>query len=240
MVRLKPDLASLAPKASWRERFKSLRYIWEVALLFLIVMGGIYAGVFTPTEGGAVGTFACFVLGFINRQLTSKGFFDALWESLKTSGMIYFMIIGAMIFSTFLTTSDIPVKLGAYIGALEINRWFILGAVLIVYVLLGFFMDMFGILLITMPILFPVLVTRLGFDPLVLGVLSVIAIGIGSITPPEGILVFAVYGIVRNVPMFTIFRGCMPFVWAMVACMVVIAAFPQISTLLPNLMMPYR
>ena len=150
------------------------------------------------------------------------------------------MIIGAMIFSTFLTTSDIPIKLGSFISSLEMNRWIILTAILIVYVILGFFMDIFGIILITMPIFFPLLVTQLGFDPLVLGVLSVVAIGIGSITPPQGILVFAVYGIVRNVPMFIIFRGCMPFVGAMIIFLVIIAAVPEISVLLPNLMMPYR
>ena len=154
--------------------------------------------------------------------------------------MIYFMIIGAMIFSTFLTSSEIPIWMGEFIGTFEVNRWVILSAILILYVILGFFMDIFGVLLITLPIFFPIVITRLGFDPVAFGVLSVLTICIGSVTPPVGVLVFAVYGIVREVPMYTIFRGCMPFVGAMIVCLIIVAAFPQISVVLPNLMMPYR
>ena len=239
-VLAKPQLGPAGPRASWRERFGSLRYIWEVVLLFCIVMGGLYAGIFTPTEAGAVGTFACFLLGLVNRKLTGKGFLNALGETLKTSAMIYFMIIGAMIFRTFLTSSDIPIRMGEYIVSMELNRWIILGAVMLLYVILGFFLDIFGILLITLPVLFPLMTSQLGFDPIVFGVLSVICICIGCVTPPVGVLVFAVSGIVRDVPMYTIFRGCVPYVGAMIVSLILLAVFPQISVVLPNLMMPYR
>ena len=238
--RVNPMIAPPGPKVNWRERLKALRGIWGIFILFIIVMGGIYAGVFTPTEAGAVGALATFILSVISRQLTWSGFINSLFETIKTTALIFLLIIGAMIFSTFLTASEIPITLGAYIENLEVNRYVILGAILMFYVITGFFMDIFALLLVSLPIVFPIVVLSLGFDPVFFGVLAVLTIAMGSISPPVGILVFAVHGIVREVPLFTIFRGCLPFLGAMFICLIILVAFPQISLVLPNLMLPYR
>lgn len=238
--RVNPALASPGPKVSWGARLKALRGIWGIFLLFIIVMGGIYAGVFTPTEAGAVGAFATFLLGVTSRQLTRQGFVNSLLETVKTTALIFLLIIGAMVFSTFLTATEVTITVGKLIEGWHVNPYIILTTILIFYVITGFFMDIFALLLVSLPIVFPIIVTQLGFDPVFFGVLAVLTIIMGSISPPVGVVVFAVHGIVRDVPLFTIFRGCMPFLGAMFVCLIILVAFPQISLVLPNLMLPYR
>ncbi|MBA7715327.1 C4-dicarboxylate TRAP transporter large permease protein DctM [subsurface metagenome] len=238
--KINPAIAPPGPKSNWKERLKAIRGIWGIVLLFIIVMGGIYTGVFTPTEAGAVGAFATFLLGAVSRQLTWQGFVDALLETVKTTAMIFLLIIGAMVFSTFLTTTEVTITVGNLIEGWDVNRYVTLGVILIFYVITGFFMDIFALLLVSLPIVFPIVVGSLGFDPVLFGVLSVITIAMGSISPPVGVVVFAVYGIVQDVPLFKIFRGCMPFLVAMLVCLILLVAFPQISLVLPDLMLPYR
>ncbi|MBA7670289.1 Sialic acid TRAP transporter large permease protein SiaM [subsurface metagenome] len=198
-------------------------------------MGGIYQGVFTPTEAGAVGAFAIFLLGLLNRQLTWQGFRISLFETIKTTAMIFLLIIGAMIFSTFLTTTEVTITLANYVEGLVVNRYVILAAILVFYVVCGFFMEIFALLLISLPVVFPI-VTSLGFDPLAFGVLSVLTIMMGAISPPVGVVVFAVHGIVKDVSLFTIFRGCLPLLGAMCVCLIILVIFPQISLVLPSFM----
>ncbi|MFC1846018.1 TRAP transporter large permease [Chloroflexota bacterium] len=238
--RVNPKLALPGPKVGWVERLVSLKDIWGIFLLFVVVMGGIYAGFFTPTEAGAVGAAATFLLGLASRQLTWKKFVDALLETVKTTALIFLLIIGAMIFSTFLTITEITITLANFIEGWQVNPYIILATILIFYVITGFFMDIFALLIVSLPIVFPIVVTTLGFDPVYFGVLAVLTIVMGSISPPVGVVVFAVHGIVRDVPLFTIFRGCLPFLAAMFVCLIILTAFPEISLLIPNLMMPYR
>jgi len=238
--RLDPGLAPLAAAASWRDRLIATKGIIGILVVFIIVMGGIYAGFFTPTEAGAVGAAAAFMLGLINRQITWKNFVSSLIDSGRITAMIMLLIIGAKLFSSFLTLTETPITLASMIEGLAVNRYIILSAVLIFYVICGFFMDIWALLIVSLPIIFPIIVASLGFDALHFGVLSVLTIMMGSISPPFGVVVFTVYGMVREVPLFTIFRGCMPFLGAMVVCLIILVAFPQISLVLPDLAIPYR
>ncbi len=236
--RLRPDLATPSPRVSWMDRIKGLKGLWGILVVFIIVMGGIYVGIFTPIEAGAIGAFATFILGLLNRQLTCRGFLDSLFETLNTTAMIFLIIIGAMIFGSFLTASEITITMANFIEGLEVSPYVVLMSILIFYIICGFFMEVFALLLVSLPVVFPI-VTSLGFDPLAFGVLSVLTIMMGAISPPFGIVVFAIHGMVRETPLFTIFRGCLPFLAAMFVCLIILVAFPQISLVLPNLMMSY-
>ncbi len=237
--RINPHLAPYGSKASWGERFKAFKGLWSILLLFIVVIGGIYAGIFTPTEAAAVGAFATFLIGLATRQLTWAGFRSSLYETVRSTAMIFLLIIGAMIFSSLLTATEVTIRLGELISSWQVNRFIILAAVLFVYVIGGFFMDIWALLIVSLPIAFPIVVDVLGFHPVLFGVLSVLTIMMGGITPPVGLVAFAVHGIVRDVPLFTIFRGCIPFVIAMLVCLIILVAFPEISLYLPGLMLPY-
>ncbi len=237
--RLNPALGPTASAFSWKERLISTKGIAGILVVFIIVMGGIYAGFFTPTEAGAVGVTAVFLIGLIGRQLTMKNFLESLLEASKVSAMIMLLIIGAKLFSSFLTLTEVPIALTNFIEELDVNRYIILAAVLVVYIICGFFMDIFAVLMVSLPIVYPILVLQLGFDPLYFGVLSVTTIMIGSISPPFGVIVFAMHGMTK-VPIFTIFRGCIPFLIVMVAGLIILTALPQISTVLADMMVPYR
>jgi len=199
--------------------------------------GGIYAGVFTPTEAGGAGAFATFVFGLAARRLPWNRFVNALVSTVKTSGMIFILIIGAMIFSSMLALSTLPFAIVEVIEQFAINRYVVLVAILIVFIILGFFLDIMSILLILLPVTFPV-TKALGFDPVLVGVLTIITVLMGQISPPVGIVVYSVSGIVKDVPVMTIFRGAMPYFFVMALSLVIFIVFPEISLLLPNLMRP--
>ncbi len=237
---LKPELGPSGPRYSWTEKFIALQGIWRILVVFILVIGGIYTGIFTPTESAAVGVFLVFILSIMKRQLTWNAFFDSIMGTVKISAMILLLVIGSMVFGTFLTSTETTVALANLIGQLEVNPYIILIAVMIFYIITGFFLDIYAVLLITLPILYPIVVLALGFDPLVFGVLSVLTVMIGSITPPVGVVVFAVAGRVKEVPIYEIFRGCMPFVVTMCVGLVLLIIFPGLSTLLPHSMLPLR
>ncbi len=239
LCRINPKIAKVAPKASWKERLLSIKGIWGVALAFILVMGGIYGGLFTPTEGGAVGVFIVLIISLIGRQLRWQGFINSLIETIVITAMIMLLIIGARIFSTFLATTDLTTSMANLVKLLSLDRWFIMAAVLIFYFLAGFILDEWAVLIVSLPIIFPI-ITSLGFDPIHFGVLAVLTIMLGSISPPFGVVVFTLHGMNKDVSVFTIFNGAMPFMWIMVVCLAILTAFPQISLALPNLMMPYR
>jgi len=162
-----------------------------------------------------------------------------LLEAGKISAMIMLLIFGAMMFSHFLTTSEIAQAIANTIEQANLNMYLVMAVIIIIYLILGCIMDIWALLIITLPIFFP-LITDLGFDPLQFGVLSVLCIMAGCITPPVGVVVFALSGMVRDVPLFTIFRGAMPYLVAMVVLIFLLVIFPQISTFLPDLMIPFR
>lgn len=235
--RRNPSLSGVAVRASWRERVVVLSKVWGIVVLFVLVMGGMYGGLFTPTEAGAVGAFGTLALGLAKRQITWKGFIASLSDTARVSGMILFIIVGANTFNYFVAITEVPFWLAQFVGTLPLPTFAIMLALLLMYIILGFIMDIIAVITLTVPIIYPVLL-NLGIDPVWFGVLVVLTIMIGNVTPPVGIVVYSMAGIVKDVPLSAIFRGVWPYLFAMLAAMAILIAFPQISLWLPNMMIP--
>lgn len=224
-----------AIKASWRTIPAIAVRVWPALLLAAVVMGGIWGGVFSPTEAGGIGAFAALIIALARRKLTKQNFIEALKDTTKTTAMIFVIVIGAMIFGAFITISGLPVALVTFLGGIEMPSTAVLVIILIVYVFLGCIMDTLAITLITLPIIFP-LILSLGFDPIWFGILYTINVEMALVTPPIGINVFIISGMAKDIPMYTIFRGVLPFLVAMVVCTALVIAFPQIALFLPGTM----
>jgi C4-dicarboxylate transporter, DctM subunit len=235
--RLNPSLGAAGPRATWRERFTSIHRIWGVLILFLLVLGGMYSGVFTPTEGGAVGAFGALIIGLSKRRISWKLFFSSLIDTGRIAGMIFLLIIGSTILNSFITITDIPFALANFVEGIAIDPITVVLILMIILIIFGFFMDIMALMIILIPIIYPLLV-NMGIDPVWFGVLVVLNIMIGNITPPVGIVVYTVAGLVKDVPLFTIFRGVWPFFFAMCVALFLLIAFPQISLILPHMMKP--
>ncbi len=230
---------SLSPKAmesySWKERFLSLRGTWGVLIMVVVVLGGIYAGVFTPTEAGAAGAVWVFLVSLALRRLGWKSLKDSLLETAKTTGTIFLIIIGGAIFGAFITISNIPFELSRALSTANVPPMVIIIGIMILYIILGTFMDVFALLLLTIPIFFPVIMA-LGFNPIWFGVLCVHVLAIGVITPPYGIHLFIIKAAVPQSHLSEIIRGVIPFIWAELVILAIYLAFPQLSLFLPSLM----
>lgn len=230
-----PLMGPPGPKTSMIEKIISLKTTWVVLLLFILVIGGLYMGVFSPTEAAGVGAFGAFIFGLARRRLGWQAIKSSFTETGKNTAMIFIIIMGAMILGYFLAVSRLPFELASIIGGLEVNRYIILALILVLYIFLGCLMDSMAMLLITVPIFFP-LIMSLGFNPIWFGVVMVRVCEIGLITPPVGLNVFIISGVARDVSMYTIFRGIVPFLIADVIHVALLVAVPQISLLLPSLM----
>jgi tripartite ATP-independent transporter DctM subunit len=235
--RLDKDVAPASEKAGWGERFRSLHNIISALVLILLILGGIYLGFFTPTEAGAVGLFGVLVLGITTRSLSMGGFIKAMFDSTMLVGRIFILITGAMIFGRFITFTEIPPHLAHTIVAANLHPYLVLCIVLAFYVFIGFVMDIMSIILLAAPILHPILV-QLGFDPVWLAALTMVTVLMGNISPPVGIVVYAMSGFVENASVLTIFRGTFPFLGMMLIGLILMILFPQISLFLPNFMSP--
>jgi len=231
--RLKPEIGPPSDKTTLKEKIRSLGGTWGMLLLFLIVMGGIYFGIFTPTEAAGVGAFGAFLFALIKRKMNMETFIQSLLQTGRTTAMIFLIIIGANIFSTFLGLARLPMELADFIGTLALPKLVILAGIILVFVLLGCVMDCYAIMILTVPIIFPV-IEALQFDPIWFGVLMVIVLEVGLITPPVGLNVFVLKAAAPNVPLSTIFRGIWPFLIAAVVAICLIIIFPDIATYLPN------
>lgn len=235
-VKLNPHLAPATPgEISLREKILALSGIWETLLVFLIVMGGIYLGFINPTEAGAIGATALFVLILLKGKLTFKNLTTSLLEATRISVLVLFLVAGANVFSYFLALSTIPMAVSNWMASLEVSRYFILSIIVLIYLIMGCFLDAISMMVLTMPVIFPVIKT-LGFDPIWFGVICVIMMEAGLITPPVGLNVYTLAGVVKDVPMETIFRGAMPFLFAMIVVVILITIFPQIALFLPSMM----
>jgi C4-dicarboxylate transporter DctM subunit len=234
-VRKNPSLAPPGPKSSVREKFRSFAGILETLLLFALVMGGIFFGLFTPTEAAAVGAFMTLLIAMIRKQLYWKGFIQSLADSTKISCMIMVIVTGAVIFGHFMAITRIPYLLADYVSSLPLPPHAIIGVIILVYLVGGCFMDALAMIMLTIPIFFPV-VQALGFDPIWFGVVIVLITEMGVITPPVGINVYVVYGVARDVPLEKIFRGVFPMLIALLVCNLLLILFPQIALWLPSLM----
>lgn len=236
LVKKNPDLApARVIKATYRERLKASKDVIPFLIIFIISIGGIYLGVFTPTEAAAVGAFGAFVFSFVSRRLNVKKLFKALDESVRLTAMIFLILIGTTVFSQFLSISRIPVKLTSYIGSLTINPYIILTLILIVYLILGLFLEGLSIFVLTLPIVYPI-ITDLGFDGLWFGIIMVMVTNIGLLTPPLGLNIFIIKGVAQHIPISAIFRGVTPMVIAMLISVVIVIIFPELITILPDYM----
>jgi len=233
--RRNPDLGPPGPSVPLKEKILALKDIWAALVLFLLVIGGLYLGIFVPSEAAAVGAFGALVIGLANRSLSRQDFFRGLFDTARLTAMIFVIIFGANVFGYFVARTKIPFLIVGFINGLAMHRLAILAVILFIYVLLGCVMEAYAMIVLTLPIYFPLILT-LGFDPIWYGVLMVIMIEMGMITPPVGLNVYVVHGVARDVPLMDIFRGALPFVIAMVICIIILVAFPQVALFLPNTM----
>ncbi|GGF39908.1 C4-dicarboxylate ABC transporter permease [Youhaiella tibetensis] len=220
---------------SWRARLKASSSSAPLLAVIVLSIGGIYAGVFTPVEASAVGAALVILIAFGMRAIGPRGLWDAVLETVKTSAMLYMIMVGANVLNPFLAMTDLPRALGSTLTGFGLGSYGTLVLILLTYVVLGMFLDGLAMLVLTVPMFFPV-VTGLGFDPIWFGVVVVVVIEMGMITPPVGLNVFVVKTAAQDVPMATIFRGVTPFLLAMLVGLALIILVPQIALLLPNSM----
>ena len=234
-VKAKPMAAPSSPETvSFMEKVVSLKSVWELIVGFLLVMGGLYLGFFTPTEAGGMGAFFLFVVTLFKRKLNWAKLKIALQETAKISIMIFIILAGAYVFTYFMALSMIPMKLAGWLTSLEMSRYFILAIILIGYLVLGCFLDATSMMVMTLPVIFPTIL-KLGFDPIWFGVISVLMMEAGLITPPLGLNIFVISG-VADVPIEVVFRGAIYFLLAIFVVVFLITSFPQIALFLPGLM----
>ncbi|MBN2062377.1 MAG: TRAP transporter large permease [Deltaproteobacteria bacterium] len=230
----KPQLAPAGPSTSLKQKVVSLGGIFEAVLLFMLTIGGLFMGLFSPTQAGAIGAFGAFLIGLFRGKLRFYNTINAIKDGLKTSCMVLFIISGAAVFGHFLAISNIPFMLADWVGNLPIPPMAIMGVMVLIYFVGGFFMDSMALIVVTIPIFFPI-VTRFNFDPIWFGVIIVMVGEMGVITPPVGVNVFVIKGIAPEVPLNEIYRGIMPFLLAIIVLTVLLLFFPEIATFLPTL-----
>jgi tripartite ATP-independent transporter DctM subunit len=235
MTRHDPEHAPAGERTSWPDRWRALRGIWGVALLVVVVLGGIYGGLFTATEGAGFGAFGAFLFALARRRLTWLSLYQILVESARTTAMLFTLLIAASIFANFVNYTTMPTDLKEWITHLGLSPIMIVVAMMGIYILLGTVMEELTMVLLTIPLFFPI-VTSLGFDPVWFGVLIVMIVQIGLISPPVGMNLFVLNSLLPGVSLGQIFRGCWPFVAIMVGVLGLRVAFPGLSLWLPSLM----
>jgi tripartite ATP-independent transporter DctM subunit len=234
-IRLKATMAPRGPKVALKEKILSLKDTWAMILIFLLVIGGIYRGVFTPTEAGAIGATGALLIGLVKRQLSWQKFIKALLDTGRTVAMLFLLFIGAYVLGYFLAASEAPHQISDFIGNLPWPPHALLAAILMIYLLLGCVMNLLPAIIVTLPIFFPTILD-LGFDPIWFGVIVVIIAEMGLITPPVGMNVFVIKGVAKDVNIAKIYLGIVPFLLAMVVSVFILAFFPKIALFLPNAM----
>ena len=230
----RPQLGPAAPPTRWAARFASLTGVIETLVLFIVVMGGMFAGFFTPTEAAAIGAAGTLVIALVKRQLTIHKVIRSLQETVRTSCMVMIIVTGAVIFGRFLAVTRIPYELASFLANLPLPGWGVMGLIILFYLLAGCFVDALGLILLTIPIFYPV-VLQLGYDPIWFGVIIVVVTQMGVISPPVGVCVYVVSGIARDVPLQTVFRGALPFLAALIVAAILLIAFPRLCLFLPEM-----
>ncbi len=230
--------SSLGPaceKHSWKERFRSLNGVIETVILFVVVMGGMFLGLFTPIEAAAIGTLGSFIIAFVKKEMNFHKLKQIILETVRTSTMVFFIVAGATVFGRFLAVSRIPFTLANFFISLPLPGWSILALIILFFLVAGCFIDALALVLLTIPIFYPVIL-ELGFDPVWFGVIVVVITQMGVITPPVGVNVYVVSGIERDIPLPVIFKGAMPYLLMLIISAVILIIFPQISLFLPGIL----
>lgn len=230
-----PEHAPAGKHSTWQERWAALRGIWGVVLLVIVVLGGIYGGLFTATEGAGFGAAGAFLFALARKRLTWKILYQVLVESARTTAMLFTLLIAATMFANFVNFTSMPNDLKELITNSGLSPIFIITAMMFIYIVLGTVMEELTMVLLTIPLFFPI-VTALGFDPVWFGVLIVMIVQIGLISPPVGMNLFVINTLLPKVGLGNIFKGCWPFVVVMIFVLGLLIAFPQLSLWLPSLM----
>lgn len=236
ICRVNPNIGPAGPSVSWKARFASLTGVIDMLILFLVVIGGLFAGIFTPTEGGAIGAGGALILCLIRRRISWRGFLDSLGDTAVVTSMIFVILSGAFIFGRFMALSGLTAAIIDWLSSGYMPPYAVIWLVFVVYLIGGCFMEFASLGALTIPILFPI-ITNLGFNPVWFGVFCVVSGELAMITPPVGINVFVLKAVAPEVPLYTIYKGALPFVIAVVVLVILIIYTPQIALFLPNLMM---
>jgi tripartite ATP-independent transporter DctM subunit len=234
LTKKNPALGPPGPLAPRKEKFTALFRTWDVIVLFLLVIGGLYLGIFTPTEAAGMGAFGAFCFAIFRGKMTWESFKKSLTSTVSTTGMLFIIVLGAMILGYFFSVTRLPVEFATMVSELPVNRYVVLLFIIIVYLILGCLMDSLAIVLLTVPVFFP-LIIELNFDPVWFGIIVVKVTEMGLISPPVGLNVYVIHGITK-VPMPTIFRGVIPFLLADICELILLISIPQLSLFLPELM----
>jgi C4-dicarboxylate transporter, DctM subunit len=232
LARLKPHLMPVTPSLPMRERIQALWGTWKLVLLFLLAVVGIYAGWFSPTEAAAVASFAAIVIGFVTGSLTLRGLWEAGMETVQTTAMLFIIVIGAFIFSRLIVLTQFPLTLTVWVKEMGLTPWMVILAIVALYLLLGTFLEEVSTLLITVPVLLPV-IKGIGYDPVWFGVFVTVMSTVGLISPPVGLTVFVVQSQNPEIPLQKIFRGVMPFLYADFVLLAALVMFPALALWLP-------
>jgi C4-dicarboxylate transporter, DctM subunit len=237
---LRPGFLPKGTQTSWRESFATLKDIWAPALLFVFVIGGLYGlpylPRFTPTEAGGVGATGAFLIGVFTGRLDKAKILASLLQATRTAAAVFTVLIGALIFGYFLTVTQTPQKVTEFLTGLGLGSYGVLAVIMVMYLVLGCLMDAMAMIILTVPIVFPV-VSQLGFDPIWFGVIIVMTVELGLIHPPVGMNVFVIKSVVKDVSFTTIFKGVIPFVVTDIVRLIILIAFPLLATWLPQHMM---
>ena len=229
----RPDFLPSGPRSSWKERIAGLRDIWATLLLFIFVIGGLYGGLFTPTEAGGMGAAGAFLIGVLRGKLSRQEIRRSLLQAVRTAAAVLTVLIGALLFGYFLTVTQTPQKVTAFLVALGFGRYGVLTLIMLMYLVLGCLMDALAMIILTIPIIFPV-IRELGFDPIWFGVIIVMTVELGLIHPPVGMNVFVIKSVVQDVTFSTIFVGVLPFILTDLIRLVILIAFPILALWLPS------
>ena len=235
IVWARPKYLPAGPRTQWRERLKGLRDIWATLLLFCFVIGGLYGGLFTPTEAGGMGAGGAFLIGVLRGRLTRLDIRRSLLQATRTAAAVFTVLIGALLFGYFLTITQTPQKVTAFLTGLGLGRYGVLALIMVMYVVLGCLMDALAMVILTVPIIFPV-IKELGFDPIWFGVIIVMTVELGLIHPPVGMVVFVIKSVIQDINFSTIFVGVLPFIATDLIRLVILIAFPAIALWLPSRM----
>ncbi len=236
LVHTRPSLAPVSAEAApWREKWRALYRVWEPLVVFLTVIGGIYLGIFTPTEAGAIGATILFGFALFKGKVSRANLLEALYNTTRISVMVLLLVAGANVFSYFLALTTIPMQAASWAANLETSPYVILTLFILMYLFLGCFLDAISMMVLTMPVIYPVIL-ELHFDPIWFGVLAVLMMEAGLITPPMGLNIFTVAGVAPEVPIVTIFRGVMPFLISIFLIVLLIVLFPDLVLFLPGAM----
>ncbi|MCM2320135.1 MAG: TRAP transporter large permease [Pseudomonas sp.] len=232
-VRLNPGSGPAGARSGWKERLSALKGVWGINLIFIVVMGGIYAGIFTPTEAAGIGASGAFLIALFSGKLSFSMMYSSLSNAVRTTAMLFFLVIGALVFSNFINLTGLPMMLRDWVMGQGFSLFGVILVLIVIYMLLGCVLESMSMILLTVPVFYP-MVQAMGMDLIWFGILVVVVTEISLITPPVGMNVFVLRGVVPDVKLSTIFRGVTPFVVADVVRLGLIIAIPALSLLLPH------